>query len=88
MPHVGDRIKEMGNAGSETLAVATVIGAGLVTLTLLRKGLGGLGDFQLRASTLGAVEWLAYAAVVGGTIRVLQTNYPDSKIVNALGFVY
>ena len=86
--HIGEKVKEMGNSGSETLAVAAVIGGGLVTLALLRKGLGGLGDVQLRASTLGALEWLAYAAVVGGTIRVLQTNYPDSKLVSALGFVY
>lgn len=86
--HLPDKIKRNAEAITpETLAVAGVIGAGLLILISLRKGLKGIGDFQLTGSALGAVEWFAYAAVVGGTVRVLQTQYPDSKIINAIAFV-
>ena len=75
------------DAGSE-LAVALVIAGGLGTLYAIRKGLVGIGDLRLTGSTVGAIEWLAYAAVVGGTLRVLSTQYPDNPIIGALGFVY
>lgn len=73
---------------SSTLAVGGVILGGLATLYLLRRGLRGIGDLQLTGSALSAVEWAAYAAVVGGTLRVAQTAFPDNKVVQALGFVY
>lgn len=75
------------NSDGSNVAVAAVIGGGLVTLWALRRGMKGIGDFQLTGSAVGAVEWLAYMAVVSGTIRVLSVNYPDNPIVQALTFV-
>ena len=78
----------MPNLQSEPIAVALVLAGGLVSLAILRKGMKGIGDLQLFASTMGAVEWLAYAAVVGGALRVAQINFPDNKLVQALAFIY
>ena len=80
-------IPGMSNSGSE-LSVALVILGGLGTLYAIRKGLVGIGDLRLTGSTIGAIEWLAYAAVVGGSLRVAQTQFPDSEILKALAFVY
>lgn len=74
--------------GGVEMQVALTIAAGVGILYMLRKGMKGIGDFQLTGSTVGAVEWAAYAAVVGGTFRVLQANFPESKVVQALAFVY
>lgn len=85
---------EAGNASSplavtdgSNVAVAAVIGGGIVTLWAIRRGFSGIGDFQLRGSTIGAVEWLAYMAVVSGTIRILSVNYPENRALQALNFV-
>ena len=78
----------MPSLQSEPIAVALVLAGGLVSLAILRKGLKGVGDLQLFASTMGAVEWLAYAAVVGGGLRIAQINFPDNKLVQALAFIY
>jgi len=82
------KVIAMPNLQSEPIAVALVLAGGLVSLAILRKGMKGIGDLQLFASTMGAVEWLAYAAVVGGALRVAQINFPDNKLVQALAFIY
>lgn len=82
------KVISMPSLQSEPIAVALVLAGGLVSLAILRKGMKGIGDLQLFASTMGAVEWLAYAAVVGGTLRVAQINFPDNKLVQALAFIY
>lgn len=69
------------------VAVAAVVVGGVVTLYALNKGLRGIGDLRLTGSAAGAVEWLAYAAVVGGAVRVAQVQWPDHPAVQALGFV-
>jgi hypothetical protein len=84
----GGKVIAMPNMQSENLAVAIVLAGGLVSLALLRKGMKGIGDLQLFASAMGAVEWLAYAAIVGGTLRVAQINFPENKLVQALAFIY
>jgi hypothetical protein len=79
---------KLPTGGGDELIVAGVILGGMATLYALRKGMKGIGDFQLTGSTVGALEWAAYAAVVGGTIRVLQANFPENKIVRAVSFIY
>ena len=75
------------DAGSE-VSVAVLILAGLGTLYAIRRGLLGIGDLRITGSAVGALEWLAYAAVVGGSLRVLSTQFPDSEVIKALNFVY
>lgn len=72
----------------EPMAVAAVVGLGLATLYALNRGFRGIGDFQLTGSTVRGIEWAANAMVVGGTLRVLQANFPENRFVQALAFVY
>jgi hypothetical protein len=73
---------------SDEVAVATVILGGLGVLYLIRKGVKGLGPVELVGSTLSAIEFAGYLVVVGGTIRVITTRYPENPLARALSFVY
>jgi hypothetical protein len=73
---------------SDETAVAVMILAGLGILYAVRKGVRGLGPIELAGSTLSAVEFLGYLLVVGGTVRVISTRYPENPLARALGFVY
>ena len=69
-------------------AVAAMIGVGALGIWALRKGMRGIGPIELTGSMVGATEWLAYLLVVGGTIRTIQTKYPDAAFSRAMSFIY
>jgi hypothetical protein len=77
----------MQPSGSE-VAVAGVILGGAALLWALRRGLKGLGPVELAGSTLSGLEFFGYLMVVGGTIRVLQTQFPDNPVLAAINFIY
>lgn len=76
------------NITRDQFAVAALIGAGALLIMSLRKGLRGIGPIELTGSSVGAAEWFGYLLVVGGTIRVIQTQYPDSAVARGLAFIY
>jgi hypothetical protein len=75
-------------ASSDELAVALTILAGLGALVAIRRGVKGLPGVELAGSTLSAVEFTGYLFVVGGTLRVLTTRFPDSAFARAVNFIY
>lgn len=76
------------NVNRDQAAVAALILGGAVMLYGLRRGMRGIGPIELTGSMVGAAEFLAYLIVVGGTIRTLQTRFPDHAVSRALAFIY
>lgn len=76
------------NVTRDQFAVAALVASGALMLWGLRRGMRGIGPIELTGSMVGAAEWFAYLLTVGGTIRVIQTQYPDSAAARALAFIY
>lgn len=74
--------------GSDEMAVAGVMVGSALALYGLRRGLTGVGQLQLTGSAVRGVEFAAYLLLVGGVIRTLQTQFPESRIARAVNYIY
>lgn len=74
--------------GPQELAVAGVLLGSLGLLWAFRKGFRGLPGVELSGSAARGVEFAAYLMVVGGTLRVLSIQFPNSNVAKAINFLY